>query len=265
MDILVRTVALLEEKVDPRAKGYFLINSPLQIFGTVVVYLVFSVWIGPALMQSRKPFNLHRVLQAYNLLQIILCTSFTTTAIPVVRNAAITFVCDPITSNTDYWTQMVIKYHWYYFLLKLLDLLDTVFFVLRKKNNQISFLHLYHHAGMFVISWAFTAFFPSGQSALTGMLNCFVHIWMYGYYFIASLGPNYAKYLKYKIHITQLQMAQFLILFLQALMPFTRDCGFPKPVALLMMVQAMIFIYLFGKFYINTFNFITITIHIFKR
>ena len=31
------------------------------------------------------------------------------------------------------------------FYTKLVDLLDTIFFVLRKKSNQISFLHVYHH------------------------------------------------------------------------------------------------------------------------
>lgn len=35
-----------------------------------------------------------------------------------------------------------------YYLLKILDLFDTVFFVLRKKTQQISFLHVYHHAAV---------------------------------------------------------------------------------------------------------------------
>ncbi len=42
---------------------------------------------------------------------------------------------------------------WWYYMSKLIEFLDTIFFVLRKKNNQISFLHVYHHATMFPIWW----------------------------------------------------------------------------------------------------------------
>lgn len=37
---------------------------------------------------------------------------------------------------------------WLYYIAKLTELLDTVFFVLRKKERQVSFLHLYHHTMM---------------------------------------------------------------------------------------------------------------------
>lgn len=37
---------------------------------------------------------------------------------------------------------------WLYYMAKVIELLDTVFFVLRKKNSQVSFLHLYHHTLM---------------------------------------------------------------------------------------------------------------------
>lgn len=32
-----------------------------------------------------------------------------------------------------------------YFILKIIDYLDTIFFILRKKNEHVSFLHVYHH------------------------------------------------------------------------------------------------------------------------
>jgi hypothetical protein len=35
-----------------------------------------------------------------------------------------------------------------YIVSKLLDLTDTIFFVLRKKYNQVTKLHLYHHSVM---------------------------------------------------------------------------------------------------------------------
>lgn len=136
-----------------------------------------------------------------------------------------------------------------YFLAKLSELLDTVFFVLRKKENQITFLHLYHHTVMPMISWGTTKYYPGGHGTFIGMynicslsllciinrlnlvfdsitsfivfsffffsgvINSFVHIIMYTYYFLAALLPQYQKYLWWKKYITTLQMVKFIIIF----------------------------------------------------
>lgn len=42
---------------------------------------------------------------------------------------------------------------WLYFIAKVVELLDTVFFVLRKRTRQITFLHLYHHTMMPICSF----------------------------------------------------------------------------------------------------------------
>lgn len=40
-----------------------------------------------------------------------------------------------------------------YMIVKILDLFDTIFFVLRKKGQQISFLHVYHHVAILLGAW----------------------------------------------------------------------------------------------------------------
>lgn len=55
-----------------------------------------------------------------------------------------------------------------YFIMKVFDLLDTVFFVLRKKQSQISFLHVYHHAGMAFGTWVATKFLAGGHITFLG-------------------------------------------------------------------------------------------------
>jgi len=93
-----------------------------------------------------------------------------------------------------------------YFIAKLTELLDTIFFVLRKKDNQVSFLHLYHHTVMPMISWGCTKYFPGGHGTFIGVINSFVHIVMYFYYMLAAMGPEFQKYLWWKHWITNLQM-----------------------------------------------------------
>ena len=41
---------------------------------------------------------------------------------------------------------------WVYWLSKLYELLDTVFMILRHKRRQISFLHVFHHSSITIVS-----------------------------------------------------------------------------------------------------------------
>lgn len=41
--------------------------------------------------------------------------------------------------------------------------LSQVFFILRKKNGQITFLHVYHHATMIINWWLGVAYVAGGQ------------------------------------------------------------------------------------------------------
>ena len=46
---------------------------------------------------------------------------------------------------------------------KYIEMGETVMFALRKKYNQITFLHCYHHATMAVIWWSVCKFVTGGQ------------------------------------------------------------------------------------------------------
>jgi hypothetical protein len=39
-----------------------------------------------------------------------------------------------------------------FYLSKILDFLDTVFIILEKRWKQLSFLHVYHHTSIFLVS-----------------------------------------------------------------------------------------------------------------
>nr|CAD7434095.1 unnamed protein product [Timema monikensis] len=149
---------------------------------------------------------------------------------------------------------------WCYMICKVVELLDTVFFVLRKKSNQISYLHLYHHTLMPVCSWIGVKFLPGGHGTLLGLINSFVHIIMYSYYLFAGLGPRFQKYLWWKKHLTTMQMVrfqysrlgvdlvsievQFVIVFLHSSQLLLFECNYPKGIVALLGVNALYFLYL---------------------
>ena len=55
---------------------------------------------------------------------------------------------------------------WFCYFSKFVEFMDTVFFVLRKKNNQITFLHVYHHSSMALVLWMWTKWAAGGSSKL---------------------------------------------------------------------------------------------------
>lgn len=59
---------------DPRSQNFFLMSSPWGTLGIISFYLYFVQSLGPAIMMNRKPFELNRVMQLYNVTQIILCS-----------------------------------------------------------------------------------------------------------------------------------------------------------------------------------------------
>ena len=59
---------------------------------------------------------------------------------------------------------------WLYFIIKIVDLLDTVLFALRKKSNQITFLHVFHHSSMVLNAWFGVKYVAGGQSILFHIL-----------------------------------------------------------------------------------------------
>ncbi len=56
---------------------------------------------------------------------------------------------------------------WWYYISKGVEFLDTVFFIMRKKFNQVSFLHVYHHCTMFILWWIGIKWVPGGQCEYT--------------------------------------------------------------------------------------------------
>lgn len=61
-------------------------------------------------------------------------------------------------------TLQIVDAVWWYYFSKVLEFTDTFFFIIRKKDNQLSFLHIYHHSTMFAFWWIGIKWVPSGSS-----------------------------------------------------------------------------------------------------
>merc|ERR1719494_1638355 len=143
-------------------------------------------------MQNKQAFGLRNMLIVYNgfsvALSIWMMYEFFVCSF---LNPGFNLFCEDMDENDRSPTTMrLINVHWWYFLSKVIEFMDTFFFVLRKKNNQISFLHVYHHTSMLLLQWSLVKYIPGGVSYFGPMLNCFIHTLMYAYYGLAAIGPH---------------------------------------------------------------------------
>ena len=100
--------------------------------------------------------------------------------------------------------------------------------------------------------WPGLRWVPGGHATFFGLLNAFVHIFMYSYYMCAAMGPKYKKYIWWKRHMTDLQMVQFVGIFAHSIqLLFVPDCGFPVAYGYYIGAHAVMFFVLFSQFYIK--------------
>uniref|UniRef100_A0A1Q3G598 Elongation of very long chain fatty acids protein n=2 Tax=Culex tarsalis TaxID=7177 RepID=A0A1Q3G598_CULTA len=252
--IFHRIAKFFVENQDERTTGWFLSGSMTPLIIILVTYLYFCLYAGPRYMAKRKPFKLEGLLIAYNAIQVVLSVWLVYEGIMGGWNGVYNLRCQPVDYSRDPIAMRMAGAVWAYYICKVVELLDTVFFVLRKKQNQISFLHLYHHTLMPVCGFIGVKYFAGGHGTLLGVINSFIHVCMYAYYMLAAMGPKVQQYLWWKPYLTKMQIVQFVIVFFHTLqVQFQPTCGYPKSIAALLTLNAALFIYMFSMFYIKSY------------
>ncbi|KAL9963108.1 hypothetical protein ACROYT_G032283 [Oculina patagonica] len=191
--------------MESRAEKYlnfFKAVLELRSFPVAVVYMIL---IPASLLWKNftSPLGLHKVLVVYN----FLCSALSLYSLAVVVKSfyqggwLYTFAMVP---DPDVKHAFLI-----YWITKHLELLDTVFMIVRHRQRQITFLHVYHHASILLLSdYAYHVCPWPAIGVMLGM-NSFVHVFLYLYYGQSALNPSNRP--QWKQQMTQLQMVQFVV------------------------------------------------------
>ncbi|XP_013177609.1 PREDICTED: elongation of very long chain fatty acids protein 7-like [Papilio xuthus] len=230
-----------------------LIASIGPVLTILATYLVFVLKIGPALMTKREPFKLNTTLLLYNGIQVIISVYLVQRYLMNILNFGL-LPKKCYIQDVEHRNNILIGI-WLYFAAKVTELLDTIFFVLRKKDNQVTFLHLYHHSIMMIGTWCYIKYWPSHTLIFIGFLNSLVHVFMYTYYGLSALGPNVAKYLFWKKYMTKFQLVQFVCIIIQYVFAVRNsECPPAKGVATFVACNTGFFLVLFLNFYRHSYN-----------
>ncbi|CAL7952348.1 unnamed protein product [Xylocopa violacea] len=240
---------LLENKSDPRVKHWVMMSSPLPTVAICLFYVYFSKSLGPKLMENRKPLTLRRVLIMYNLIQTLFSSWIFYEYLMSGWAKGYSFRCQPVDYSYSPMALRMANTCWWYFISKFTEFFDTIFFILRKKNQQVTTLHVIHHGIMPFSVWMGLKFTPGGHSTFFALLNTFVHIIMYFYYMLAAMGPEYQKYIWWKKYLTTFQMVQFVLIMVHQFQLFFIECDYPRSFMIYIGLHGVLFLGLFSDFY----------------
>lgn len=217
---------------------------PLAI---TVVYLVGVVFLGQRYFSKRSPVNVEGYMLVYNFYQTVFNIWAVAGFIGEIYRRGLPFAGTVYTPSREEARLGFIIYTHYQ--NKFIELLDTVFMVVRKKSDQVSFLHVWHHS---IMSWSWLAVLwanPGGDAYFGSMLNSFIHVVMYSYYLLSALKLP----CPWKKYVTMLQLGQFAIIFVQGWYAIYLGST-PTWLTLIQQFVMVNMLVLFGKFYVDKYS-----------
>jgi elongation of very long chain fatty acids protein 4 len=259
---------------DPRVANWPLMSSPLPTLAITLLYLWF-VMRGPAWMQKRKPWDVRPLILVYNAAVAGLNLYIGVELFLTSRQLDFSWTCEPVDYTNNPLALRVASALWcvhimhgytcrsqknistisrWYYASKLFEMLDSAFFVLRKKPEQLTFLHIYHHSTMFCLWWIGVKYVAGGSSFLGAMFNCYVHVLMYVYYFLSAIGPEMRKRLWWKKYLTIIQMAQFVFALIMGINAIRVGCDFPMWMQYSANAYMVSFLVLFSRYFLREYG-----------
>nr|CAD7257951.1 unnamed protein product [Timema shepardi] len=224
--------------INPRVNQWSMMTSPFPTLAICLAYAYFAKVLGPRLMENRKPFNLRNVLIVYNFLQTIFSSWIFYEYLASGWAGHYSFRCQPVDYSNNPMALRMARTCWWYYFSKFTEFLDTLFFILRKKNTQVSNLHVIHHGCMPMSVWL-------GMKWSQHVL-CFVeHICSHHHVFLlhdvchGSTVPE----------ISLVEEVQFVLIFGHQFQLLFTECNYPKGFMVWIGLHGVLFLFLFSDFY----------------
>lgn len=147
---------------DRRVSGFFLMSNPYPTVACCMLYF-FAVRAGVAFMRKRPALELRSCLLVYNCLLVAVSTWIFVDGGRFGWFGRYSYTCAECDLQDNEVNQRMVNIVHVYYLSKFVEMMDTLFFVLRKKNELLTPLHLIHH-GLLPLSCWFTVKYVPGES-----------------------------------------------------------------------------------------------------
>ena len=211
-----------------------------QAMATMLAAYLLMVVVLRKFMAGRSPYALNFAMKMYNTAQVALNVYMIWGLCVLSSPTNIFGINEKYTARLEYFV-------WVHYMSKFLDYFDTVFIILRgKEKQQLSFLHVYHHASIGMI-WGTLLYMGhgNGTAGFGALINSVIHCMMYSHYLWTSFGLNNP----FKKMITQAQLIQFAMCICHAVCVLAWETILPRHMAWAQFVYHIQMLGLFGHFY----------------
>lgn len=239
---------------DHRIEDFPILNNPYSVILLQIAYLAIIYLILPYYMTNKPAYNLKYTIYSYNLFQIFINSWVIYEFVKAGWNFNYYFGCVGVDQSRTPENLRAIRALVVLFLVKIVDFIETGFFILRRKWNQVSFLHVFHHVTTPLVVWITGRYIPGGSFMNPFLINCLVHVIMYSYYQLAAWGvPNLTKWKKL---VTRLQLGQFVVNFINLAVMLSPRCQDNGKILLMYIALPinLILLLLFTKFYFQAYK-----------
>lgn len=160
---------------DDRIRDKIFMGSPYIIISIYLVYVLFIVKILPKFMENRKPLNYDVLMSSLDAILCVFACYFFLHAL-VGWMYFYNWACQPIDRSDIWLSNKEIKLAHEFLLSKFLYILQSIVFIICKKNSPFATYLLCHHTLFPIMLWFGINFYPGGHATFIGLINSFVHV-----------------------------------------------------------------------------------------
>jgi elongation of very long chain fatty acids protein 4 len=144
---------------------------------------------------------------------------------------------------------------WLFYTSKFYEFIDTFIMLLKGNLRQVSYLHVYHHMTIPFIQWILACYSPGGENYWSQIINSWVHVVMYTYYFMASVLPKdpavRKRWLWWGKYLTMMQISQFAANFSHGVYCLRGGSNYPLGIGRIYTWYMVTLLFFFGNFFLQ--------------
>lgn len=221
----------------------------MTVFNLIYVVVSFSLLLY---MKTRKTgWRLRWYRVVYNSLQLILAAYISLSIFNHKLDHGGLLLCNSISNDSG--SYRMTNIFTLFCVQKYLECIDTWFLIMRKSSQQVTFLHLFYHSMITIVVGFILPFDYNGDMYFPIMVNSFIHMLIHINYLLLCFGIQSW----WSIHLTSLQLGQFLVIFGQNLLSYRigPTCGSPDFVKVILIIFTSSFLLLFTRFFCERYIF----------